>query len=177
MFGGSHLILDMHLMKQILFLITLTIALMLTGCGDEQQQLSNGQQAPGFELERLETGRLNFPDDLKGKVVAIRYWADWCPFCESEMTLLEPVYKKYKDQGLVILAINVRQDRATAEKFIRKLNISYDTLLDIEGEVARMYGVMGLPTTFFVERDGRLKSRILGESTPEVFEQIILEML
>ena len=78
---------------------------------------------------------------------------------------------------VVILAINVRQDRDTAQKFISKLNISYDTLLDVEGEVARLYGVMGLPTTFFVERDGRLRSRILGESTPEVFEQIIKEML
>jgi len=110
-------------------------------------------------------------------VVAIRYWADWCPFCESEMNQLEPVYRKYRDQGLVILAINVRQDRDTAKEFISRLNVSYDTLLDVEGEVARLYGVMGLPTTFFVERDGRLRSRILGESTPETFEQIVEDML
>ena len=164
-------------MKPILILAGITLSLLLSGCGGDDKQLVNGEPAPGFKLERLETGYLDFPSDLKGKVVAIRYWADWCPFCESEMTQLEPVYRKYRDRGLVVLAINVRQDRDTAQKFINKLNISYDTLLDVEGEVARLYGVMGLPTTFFVERDGRLRSRILGESTPEVFEQIIKEML
>ncbi len=89
------------------------------------------------------------------------------------MKQLEPVYRKYRDQGLVILAINVRQDRKTAGTFIRQLGISYDTLLDEEGEVARNYGVMGLPTTFFVDSDGILISKVLGESTPEVFEKII----
>ena len=153
------------------------LLLLLSGCGDEQSQLVNGQEIPPFKLERLEGGVINYPADLKGKVVAIRFWADWCPFCEGEMTQLEPVYVKYKEQGVVILAVNVRQDRETAQRFIDKLNISYNTLLDVEGDVARGYGVMGLPTTFFVTRDGRLKSRILGESTPETFEQIIREML
>ena len=77
----------------------------------------------------------------------------------------------------MILAVNVRQTPEAAERFISKLNISYDTLLDREGEVARKYGVMGLPTTFFITREGVLKSRILGESTPDAFEKIILELL
>ena len=155
----------------------LFIVLLLFGCGEEAPQLINGEPAPEFTLQRMEGGKASFPADLKGKVVAIRFWADWCPFCESEMKQIEPVYQKYQDKGLVILAVNVRQDQETVEKFINKLGISYDTLMDIEGDVARHYGVMGLPTTFFVNRDGTLKSRILGESTPETFEQIVLEML
>ena len=93
------------------------------------------------------------------------------------MSHLQELYAKYRDKGLVILAVNVRQDQETVERFIAKLGISYDTLMDVEGDVARRYGVMGLPTTFFVNRDGTLKSRILGESTPETFEQIVQEML
>jgi cytochrome c biogenesis protein CcmG/thiol:disulfide interchange protein DsbE len=155
----------------------LLLALQLSACGEEQKQPVNGEPAPTFTLERLEGGTTQFPADYKGRVVAIRFWADWCPFCEGEMRLLEPVYQKYREQGLTILALNVRQDRDTAERFIKELNISYDTLLDIEGEVARSYGVSGLPTTFFVDGNGILQRRIIGESTPETFEQIILEIM
>ena len=150
---------------------------LLAGCSDEQSVLTKGQALPAFTLERLEGGVFNFPADLQGKVVAIRFWADWCPFCKTEMRDIEPIYRQYRDRGLVILAVNVRQDRATAERFIRKLQISYEVLLDIEGKVARSYGVSGLPTTFIADRAGRLQTRILGESTPELFEKIIQGLL
>nr|WP_178941498.1 TlpA disulfide reductase family protein [endosymbiont of Lamellibrachia barhami] len=132
---------------------------------------------PGFILDRLESGSLDFPNALRGKVVAIRFWADWCPFCESEMKNIEPVYRQKQERGLVILAINVRQDRKTAAAFIRKLNISYDVLLDRDGEVARRYGVIALPTTFIVDRQGNLHTRILGESTSKLFHKIVEELL
>jgi cytochrome c biogenesis protein CcmG, thiol:disulfide interchange protein DsbE len=151
--------------------------LLLAGCSEQLKAPANGKPAPGFTLNKMDAGRLVFPDDLQHKVVAIRFWADWCPFCKGEMTALEPVYRKYRKQGLVILAINVRQDKATVASFIDELAISYDVLLDREGLVARGYGVMGLPTTFFVDREGILKRRILGESTPETFEKILLELL
>ncbi len=159
-----------------LLVLLLSITL-LSGCGEETKQPINGQPAPAFTLERIAEGNASFPGDYRGRTVAIRFWADWCPFCEGEMKALEPVYQKYREQGLVILAVNVRQNRATAKKFIDRLNISYDTLLDREGEVARDYGVMGLPTTFFIDGKGILRTRILGESTPEVFEKIILEIM
>lgn len=159
-----------------LFLSLLT-GLLLVGCGERAPQLVHGEPVPSFTLERLEGGRIAFPSEHHGKVVAIRFWADWCPFCAPEMRGIEPVYRKYQDKGLVILAVNVRQDQETAQAFIDKLNISYDTLLDEEGVVARSYGVMGLPTTFFVDREGKLQARILGESTAQVFERIVREML
>ena len=156
----------------------LLVSLLLSiGCSEEKPRLVNGQPAPAFTLERLETGSLGFPGNLDGKVTAIRFWADWCPFCESEMQAMEPVYQIYRDQGLVILAINVRQDRKTAQDFVSKLNISYEVLLDKDGAVARKYGVIGLPTTFMIDRNGNLYNRILGESTPEVFEKIVRELL
>jgi peroxiredoxin len=78
---------------------------------------------------------------------------------------------------LVILALNVRQDRDTAAAFIEKLNISYPALLDKEGEVARAYGVIGLPTTFAIDREGRLHTRIIGESSAELFARIVDELI
>ncbi len=155
--------------------IALLVSLaLLAGCGDAQQHMKNGDPAPGFQLEKLVGGQARFPDQYRGQVVALRFWADWCPFCEGEMRQLEPVYQKYKREGLIILAVNVRQDRETAAAFVEKLNISYDTLLDVEGEVARRYGVNGLPTTFIIDGEGVLRSRILGESTPETFELAVL---
>lgn len=155
----------------------LSALLLLTACGDGSPQLVNGEPAPAFTLPRLEGGTATVPDDYRGQVVAIRFWADWCPFCEEEMSDLEPVYRELKDRGLTILAVNVRQDADTAERFIRDLGISYGVLLDEEGAVARAYGVMGLPTTFFVDREGVLRAKILGESTPDVFTGIVNELL
>lgn len=169
---------NLSIMLRYTLVTGLLVGLLLSlGCSEEASKLVNGQPAPAFTLEHLESGSLRFPEDLGGKVVAIRFWADWCPFCESEMQAMEPVYQSYREQGLVILAINVRQDRKTAADFIRKLNTSYDVLLDIDGVVARKYGVMGLPTTFMIDRSGNLYNRILGESTPEVFEKVLKELL
>jgi peroxiredoxin len=158
-------------------LLLLLATALLGACGDEPAQLTKGEATPPFELSTLAGSPVALPADLRGQVVAVRFWADWCPFCETEMRDLEPVYRKYRDEGLRILAVNVRQDRETAAAFVEPLGISYEVLLDPDGAVARSYGVSGLPTTFFLDRQGRLAARILGESTPEVFEQVVRELL
>ena len=152
-------------------------AALLAGCDGEGPRLANGNPAPGFSLQRLAGGSANFPGDYRGQVVAIRFWADWCPFCKDEMTALEPVYRKLQAQGFHILAVNVRQDAETAARFVHRLGISYETLLDSSGEVARAYGVQGLPTTFLIDADGTLRGRILGESSPEVTERMVRDLL
>jgi peroxiredoxin len=93
------------------------------------------------------------------------------------MRTIEPVYRSHRDRGLVLLAVNVRQDKATAASFVEPLGITYEVLLDEDGTVARSYGVSALPTTFFIDRQGNLATRILGESTPALFEKIIRELL
>jgi cytochrome c biogenesis protein CcmG, thiol:disulfide interchange protein DsbE len=155
----------------------LLAGLLLGGCGGETPQLAQGKPPPPFELPSLRGGPVALPADLRGQVVVVRFWADWCPFCEGEMRSIEPVYQRYRDRGLRLLAVNVRQDAATAAAFVKPLGISYEVLLDGDGAVARAYGVSGLPTTFFLDRQGRLATRILGESTPEVFEQVVKGLL
>jgi peroxiredoxin len=154
----------------------LLMTLVWSGCR-EAPQLARGQPVPVVALERLDGTSLAFPAATRGKVAALRFWADWCPYCEPEMRAIEPLYERYHEQGLVVLAVNVRQDKDTAKAFAARLGISYDVLLDESGEVARTYGVMGLPTTFFIDREGRLQHRILGESTPTVFEQVVEDLL
>ena len=157
------------MVKTITIVLTIASVLLLNACGESSPQPQNGQPPPAFVLPLLDGGTSRFPEDYANRLVAIRFWADWCPFCESEMQALQPVFEQYREQGLEILAVNVRQDPETAAAFIQKLGVGYPTLLDQEGEVARRYGVLGLPTTYFVARDGRLIGKIIGESTPEMF--------
>ncbi len=150
---------------------------LLAGCDQELPALRIGVPAPAFTLDRLDGGNARFPDQYRGQVVAIRFWADWCPFCRTEMTALEPVYRQYRDRGLVILAVNVLQPPETVRPFVDQLGISYDVLLDRQGEVTRRSQVMALPVTYLVDRRGVVRTQFVGESTPEAFAKEIAGLL
>ncbi len=160
-----------------LFIGLLLAALFLVACGEEAPKLQNHQPAPAFALPDLDGKIWNFPQDFQSQVVVVRFWADWCPFCAPEMRDIEPIQQELRDQGLRVLAVNVRQDRDTAARFIAKLGISYSVLLDEDGALARQYGVTGLPTTYFIDRSGRLHTRILGEAPPQLFDKLVRELL
>lgn len=155
----------------------LLLALGLVACGEPPTQLANGTPAPAFSARDLDGRLVRFPEDLTGQIVALRFWADWCPFCGPEMRDIEPSYQAYRDQGLRVLAVNVRQSPSTAARFIERLGISYEVLLDEDGELARRFGVTGLPTTYFIDREGRLVTRILGETAPGLFATIVSDLL
>ncbi|MEZ5581198.1 MAG: TlpA disulfide reductase family protein [Candidatus Competibacteraceae bacterium] len=155
----------------------LLLSVLLTGCEQNVTAAKTDSPAPAFTLERLDGPAVHFPEQYRGQVVAIRFWADWCPYCHDEMQALEPVYRQYRDQGLAILAVNVLQPLETVRPFVQGLDISYEVLLDPQGAVTRDYRVMGLPMTFIVDRQGVIRARIVGESTPEVFERAIATLL
>lgn len=144
---------------------------LVTGCSDTPAP--GPRVAAPFMLERLNGEPLSFPADTHGKPVIITFWADWCPACKGELQALEPLFINYRGEGLTILAVNIRQDRATAAAFTDPLKISYDVLLDTTGKVADAYGVIGLPTTVITDRQGRLQTRIVGEATPEIIQQVL----
>ena len=156
---------------------SLLFSVLLAGCGSEMPTIKNGATAPAFTLERLDGSKVNFPAQYQNQVVLLRFWADWCPYCHDEMQALEPIYQQYREQGLVVLALNVMQPPEVAEKFVKNLGISYPILLDREGEVMRNYRVMGLPVTYVIDRKGLVRSRIIGESTPDALRQVIGALL
>ena len=158
-------------------LSVLLLLALLVGCEQKSPAIKIGAPAPAFSLERLDGASIRFPDQYRGQVVAIRFWADWCPYCHDEMKALDPVYRQYRDRGLVVLAVNVMQPPETVQPFVARIGIAYDVLLDRQGEVMRRYRVMGLPMTFIVDRQGVIRARIVGESTSEVFERAIAGLL
>jgi cytochrome c biogenesis protein CcmG, thiol:disulfide interchange protein DsbE len=149
----------------------------LTGCGPQSTQPQAGDVAPTFPVVRVDGGQASFPADYNGRVVALRFWADWCPFCKDEMHAIETVYQRQRDAGLVVLALNVGQSPEVAERFARGLGISYEVALDQDAEVSGRYGVVGLPLTYFVDRQGRVRNKILGETSPETFEGLATALL
>lgn len=154
----------------------LLLVALLAGCDAPAPRLQAGDPAPGFALATPQ-GNVMRLGDLGGQVVAVRFWADWCAYCESEMTALEPVYRRLHPQGLEILAVNVAQDQESVLRFAGRLGFSYPALLDSESEVARRYGVIGLPMTVFVDRSGRVRGKILGESDAGTFEAMTRALL
>lgn len=157
-------------------LIGWLLASLLLGCSKERNSIANQDEAPAFELELLSGGTIAL-EELRGQVVALRFWADWCTFCRREMRELEPVYQRLRAQGLEILAVNVGQERGRVERFSVRIPYTYPTLLDPDSTVARRYGVHAIPVTFLIDRQGIVRGRILGESNPATFERMVLPLL
>ena len=114
------------------------------------------QPAPGFTL----TSRAGKPvslADLKGQVVMINFWASWCGPCRQEFPALDEMYKKYKPMGFEMVGINVESEKADAEKFLGATPVSFPILFDPDNKVSGTYGVSAMPTTFLVDRQGRLR--------------------
>jgi peroxiredoxin len=153
------------------------LVLALSACGDGAPKLNVGSPAPGFATVRLDGSVARFPEDFRGRPVVIRFWADWCRFCEPEMKAIDQVYQRRRGQGLEVLAVNAGQDKEAVAAFIRKIGVTYPALLDEKSDIARQYGVVGLPTTYFVGKDGVIKAKVVGESDETAFDRFAGEIL
>src|SRR5512146_2449014 len=89
----------------------LTVLFSFSGCGRKEPP-GVGVAPPGFTLPDLKGDKITLPDDFRGKVVVIRFWIDSCKSCEKEMPEIDQIYSKYKDKGLVVLAVNVGQSKS-----------------------------------------------------------------
>ncbi len=160
-------------------LSALFFTLLLAACGQDapKANINIGSIAPTFQTFRVDGGAEHFPAAYFGKPLVIRFWADWCKYCEGEMKAIEAVYQRHKDKGLTVLAINAGQDKKTIDAFIKKIGVTYPALLDENSAIARSYGVVGLPTTFFIDGKGIVRAKIVGEADEATFERHALELL
>ncbi len=120
------------------------------------------QSAPDFNLENLRGGDTGLVD-YKGKLVLLNFWATWCMPCRAEMPGMEALWQKYREQGFVVVGIsNDEGSKKRVETFTRLLDLSFPVLLDPEGEVNDLYEVSNMPTSFLIDRNGKIISRIVG---------------
>lgn len=159
--------------------ILLTLAaLLLAACGgDPPARLNIGDRAPAFQAVGLDGKPVDYPAAWAGRPLAIRFWADWCRYCEGEMKGIETAYRRLRARGLEVVAINAGQDRSTVQAFVGRIGISYPALLDESSVVARRYGVAGLPTTYFVDAQGIVRAKLIGEADAATFERHALALL
>lgn len=159
------------------WLILALILMLLVGC-KRSGGLQIDDPAPVVSLQGFHGKTVNLPQDMYGKVWLIRFWALECHFCDKEILFgLESLYQKYKDQGLEVVAVKVGEDNANDERLKRFETLTYPMLIDERGLVARRFGVIGMPTSFVIDREGIVRKKITGEAGLDEFEKLLTTIL
>ena len=112
--------------------------------------------APNFTLTDR-NGRSVSLSDLRGQVVMINFWASWCGPCREEMPLLEQIHRRYASLGFTLLGINVEEDSADADAWLKDRPVSFPILYDPENGVSKLYKVVAMPSTVLVDRQGNVR--------------------
>lgn len=160
--------------QQIIFLLFYFFVIIISGCKEDNKHpaVSIGNYAPKFVLTDLNKKTINL-DDYKGKKVILNFWATWCPPCVSEMPLLQEVYNNRRGEGVEVIGINYNEDYDRVKKFISEKGVTFTVFIDSDLKVSMDYGVIGLPVTFFIDREGRLKEKFKGELNKKLIEDIL----
>jgi len=130
-----------------------------------------GSPAPDFVLEDLSGNPVKL-SDLKGKLVVLNFWATWCTPCRTEMPEFQEIYQQ-NEADLVVLGINLEQTSSDIQDFITQLSITYPILLDLDGKVSKLYKVIQLPNTYFIDRQGILRIRHIGFLSSDQFQEYL----
>ena len=117
--------------------------------------------------------------DYRGKVVIVDFWASWCVPCRQSFPWLNAMYVEYADDGLVILGVNTDVDAAEAQKFLEEIPAKFEIVYDPEGELARDFEVVAMPSSYVFARDGELDTRHLGflRSRRDEYEAVIQRLI
>ena len=133
--------------------------------------------APAWKLKDVD-GKAVELAQFRGKVVILDFWATWCPPCRTEIPGYIALQKKYAQDGLVVVGISVDTDgTAPVRKFVKDFGMNY-TVVMADDTVQDAYGpLQGYPTTFIIDRDGRIRDKKLGRMPAAQFEQKVLAVL
>ncbi len=125
--------------------------------------LPEPKAAPVFTLQDLDE-EPHALERYRGKVILLNFWATWCPPCRREMPSMERLYQMLKGDGFVVLAVNQWEEPDHVFAYIGQLDTdpTFPILFDAESQVAKAYGVKGLPTTFLLDKEGRIRYRAVG---------------
>lgn len=153
-----------------------------TGIDDGLAQ-GDPQPAPGFELAVLQEGELGRRladrvapalddgrvglDELRGMPVVLNFWASWCIPCREEAPLLERGWRDARDRGVLFVGLNMQDLTGDAREFLRQFDNTFLNVRDPSNDVARKWGVTGIPETFFIGADGKVVGHVIGAISPD----------
>ena len=160
------------------FLFAAAAFLFFASCGAETQDAVSPRIAgafadAGIPVLRRKAEPLDFSLPLlgggtaklsayRGKVVFLNFWATWCPPCRAEMPAMETLYRRFAASGLEILAVDCAEKTADVEAFIKNAGYNFPVVLDADGSAARRYGASAIPTTYILDRSGKIIARVTG---------------
>lgn len=146
----------------ILAVIFVGIAVALyNGFIKDKAVVQTGEMAPDFVLQTLEGEKFQL-SEYKGKGVVLNFWGTWCEPCEAEMPDLEEAYNKFKDQGVVVVGMNIRQPDVTVRPFVERYNLTFPIVMDRNNEITQLYEIGPIPTTYFIDKDGVVQKIVIG---------------
>ena len=122
---------------------------------------ASGMRPPEFS-GRTSDGKMLSLTGLREKVVVVNFWASWCLECRPEMPMFERLHREFGAQGLSVIGINAREGAAAVRVYAKELGLTFPLILDPSGKINSAYGVIGLPTTFLIGRDGRPVALAVG---------------
>lgn len=142
----------------------------------ERAGLSDGYPAPNFEAQRLDGSTFRLSDTLKDKVVLVDFWATWCGPYVKELPNLKAAYEKYRKMGVEIVGVSMDQDRKVLTDFVKREKLVYPQIFDVEKTkaIAKAYQVWGIPATFLIDQNGKIRaSNLRGEKLDEAVQMLL----
>ncbi|MBI3988531.1 MAG: TlpA family protein disulfide reductase [candidate division NC10 bacterium] len=125
--------------------------------------LDVGRPAPDFTLPDLD-GTTRKLSDYRGKVVLLNFWSTWCTPCRTEMPSMQRSFERHKGNGLEILAVSLNvEGKPPVEQFMKELKLTFKALLDPKKEVATIYRIYALPTSYVIDKQGKIAFKLIGE--------------
>jgi thiol-disulfide isomerase/thioredoxin len=129
-----------------------------------------GQPAPQFTLPTLQADQPTALKQYAGKVVYLDFWASWCAPCRTSFPLLNKLHEKLKAKGFEVVAVNLDEDKANAEKFLKEFPVSFTVLRDAKGEWADQFVVESMPTSFILDKQGVVQNIHHGFASADIKE-------
>jgi thiol-disulfide isomerase/thioredoxin len=138
-----------------------------------------GQPAPQFTLPTLQADQPTALKQYAGKVVYLDFWASWCAPCRTSFPLLNKLHEKLKAKGFEVVGINLDEDKANAEKFLKEFPVSFTVLRDAKGEWADKFVVESMPTSFIIDKQGVVQNIHHGFASDDIkeLEEKIIQLL
>lgn len=130
-------------------------------------------KGPQWQLARMD-GERRSPDDYKGRIVLLNFWASWCPPCRDEFPSLERLQKKLGGKDFTVLAISTSDSQSGVERFLGGRSPVFDILMDDDDKVSTAFRARGVPVTYLLDRQGRL---LAGKTGPQQWDSPAMEVL
>ena len=160
--------------------VSLILVVLVAACSESgaaaPQGVNTGNVARDFTLETVEGSSVSLTDH-RGQVVLINFWATWCPPCRAEIPDLQSTYLERREDGFVVLGVNVEESRAQVQQFMDEVEMTYPALLDEGGEVLQTYRANGLPMSVLVDPEGVIQVRHVGYLTAGQLEDYLADLL